>query len=139
MAEPGQPSRLRIRLPIPLRFRGGRSWRTGETGPDGVRPARPDLNMIDGLRKAHALLADQGIDLAGRRFAAEAQAPAQSYQRKLCLLALLAPDLQRSILEGRAPRNITLQGLLDRDPPPLLWSQQSAWLIGRSSVFATTP
>ncbi len=136
VAEPGQPSRLRIRLPIPLRFRGGRSWRVGgiDGGADldGAQPARPDPSMIDGLRKAHAILAEQGIDLAGRRVAADAQAPAQSYQRKLCLLALLAPNMQRSILEGRAPRNITLQGLLDRGPPPLLWSRQPAWAAGRS-------
>ena len=131
VAEAGQPQRLRIRLPRPLRFRGGNvlaRWRKRHGRPNS---ARPDPHLVDGLRKAHAILAEQGVDLAGRRFAVDAQAPEQSYQRKLCLLALLAPQLQRSIVEGRTFRNITLQGLLDRDPPPLLWRQQTAWLAGR--------
>ena len=132
VAEPDQPSRLRIRLPRPLRFRGGRSWRDGGSEMDGARPARLDPHLVDGLRRAHAILTDQGIDLFSRRFSVSAQAPAQSYQRKLCLLALLAPQLQLSMLEGRTLRNITLQGLLDRDPPPLLWRQQPAWLAGQT-------
>ena len=132
VAEPDQPSRLRIRLPRPLRFRGGRSWRDGGSGMEVAQVARPDPHLVDGLRKAHAILADQGIDLFSRRFSVSAQAPAQSYQRKLCLLALLAPQLQLSILEGRTLCNITLQGLLDRDPPPLLWRQQPAWLAGQT-------
>ncbi len=132
VAESGQPSQLRIRLPRPLRFRGGKSWRHGGSDMEVAQTARPtDPHLIGGLRKAHAILAEQGISLFSRRFAVDAQAPAQSYQRKLCLLALLAPDLQRLILEGRTFRNITLQGLLDREPPPLLWRQQATWLAGR--------
>ena len=138
VAEPGQPNRLRIRLPRPLRFRGGRSWRDGDTDTGSTRVARPDPHLVDGLRKAHLILAEQGIELSSRRFALNAQAPPQSYQRKLCLLALLAPQLQRSILEGRTFRNITLEGLLDRNPPPLLWREQWAWLAerGSSNAFA---
>ncbi len=132
VAEPDQPSQLRIRLPRPLRFRGGRSWHNDGSEMVGAGPARPDPHLVDGLRKAHAILADQGTDLFSRRFSVSAQAPAQSYQRKLCLLALLAPQLQLSMLEGRTFRNITLQGLLDRDPPPLLWRQQLAWLAGQT-------
>ncbi len=132
VAEPDQPSWLRIRLPRPLRFRGGRSWRNGGSGMEVAQVARPDPHLVDGLRKAHAILADHDIDLFSRRFSVSAQAPAQSYQRKLCLLALLAPQLQLSILEGRTLRNITLQGLLDRDPPPLLWRQHSAWLAAHA-------
>ena len=132
VAEPDQPSWLRIRLPRPLRFRGGRSWRNGGSGMEVAQVARPDPHLVDGLRKAHAILADHDIDLFSRRFSVSAQAPAQSYQRKLCLLALLAPQLQLSMLVGRTLRNITLQGLLDRDPPPLLWRQQPAWLAGQT-------
>ena len=132
VAESDQPSRLRIRLPRPLRFRGGKSWRNCLSHTEVAQVARPDPHLVDGLRKAHAILAEQGIDVSSRRFAVDAQAPRQSYKRKLCLLALLAPDQQRSILEGHTFRNITLQGLLDRDPPPLLWRQQSAWLAGRT-------
>ena len=125
--EPRHPTRLRIRLPMPLLFRGGQSY--VQLG--GVQSLRPNPELVGGLRKAHAILAAQGIDPAGRHFAVTAQAPAQSYQRKLCLLALLAPDLQRSILEGRSPCNITLQDLLARDAAPLLWREQPAWLAKR--------
>ncbi len=124
-------SRLRIRLPRPLRFRGGKSWRDGGSDTEVTPTARPDPHLVAGLRKAHAVLAEQGIDVSSRRFAVDAQAPSQSYQRKLCLLALLAPNLQRSILEGRVPRHVILQNLLSCDAPPLLWRQQPAWLARR--------
>ena len=131
VAEPGQPNRLRIRLPVALRFRGGRSWITGTVQSGGVAPClRPDPHLIAGLRKAHAVLAEQGIDLPNRRFAVTAKAPPQAYQRKLCAIALLAPNLQRAILNGHIPAYVTLQDLLDRNSPPLLWHEQTAWLAG---------
>ncbi len=43
--------------------------------------------------------------------------------RRMLRLAFLAPDLQRAILEGRQPREITLARLIDSEIP-LLWSEQ---------------
>lgn len=139
VAEPDTSNRLRIRLPIPLRFRGGRSWFT-DTRQAGERPpARRNPTLIAGLRNAHAILAEQGIDPTTRRFDRAAQAPAQQYHRKLCLLALLAPDLQLAILDGRTPRHVTLQGLLTGAAPPLLWREQPAWLARQTLVAPAAP
>lgn len=45
----------------------------------------------------------------GRAFVA----PANPYERKLCRLALLAPDIQKRILQGRQPRGLTLDQLVN--------------------------
>ena len=50
-------------------------------------------------------------------------APDMIRARRLLRLAFLAPDLQRAILEGRQPSDLTLARLLDSDIP-LLWSEQ---------------
>ena len=45
-----------------------------------------------------------------------------AYDRKLCRLAFLAPSIQRAILEGRQPTNLTLDRLLQPFPP--CWREQ---------------
>jgi hypothetical protein len=52
-----------------------------------------------------------------------AASPANAYDRKLCLLGFLAPDIQRAILEGRQPRMLTLERLI-REDLPLSWDAQ---------------
>jgi hypothetical protein len=87
---------------------------------------RPNLALIAGLKKAHATLAIVGINLAAQKIDANARSPSQSYRRKLCLLALLSPDLQRAVLQGQTPRTVTLNDLLTSEPP-LIWSEQADW------------
>jgi hypothetical protein len=40
------------------------------------------------------------------------KAPPGAYERKICRLAFLAPDIQKRILEGRQPADMTLDRLL---------------------------
>jgi len=113
---------LRITSPVKVQTRGGRTSRIEGT----ARPVRtcPDRTLIAGLRRAHLELQARGIDLA------ETTAPIDSargvedpYLRKLTRLAFLAPDIQRSILEGRQPPGLKLADLL-ADDLPLSWEDQ---------------
>jgi hypothetical protein len=60
--------------------------------------------------------ADGSVDLA-------AKAPADCYERRLLLLAFLAPDIQQAILEGRQPPSLTLERL-SRKQIPTAWDEQ---------------
>jgi len=48
-----------------------------------------------------------------------------TYERRLCQAALLAPQLQQSILDGTQPVSLTLERLINEDPP-LAWADQIA-------------
>jgi site-specific DNA recombinase len=50
-------------------------------------------------------------------------APANPHERKLCRLAFLAPDIQKRILQGRQPRGLTLDQLINA-PIPTAWPAQ---------------
>lgn len=79
---------------------------------------RRDPVLIRALRKAHATLQR---DSRGRPVLDEA--PGALRARRILRLALLAPDLQRAILDGTQPRNLTLARSIESDIP-LLWSDQ---------------
>ncbi|MCZ8271400.1 MAG: recombinase family protein [Beijerinckiaceae bacterium] len=103
-------------LIIPFRFsnRKGRSEIIEGTKNGTAR----DPILIRALRQAHARLQKDpsgGVTLDA--------APDMIRARRMLRLAFLAPDLQRAILEGRPPREITLARLIDSDIP-LLWSEQ---------------
>ena len=51
-------------------------------------------------------------------------APASPYRRRLVRLAFLALDLQRAILAGRQPADLTLAQLI-QGPVPLSWIEQA--------------
>jgi site-specific DNA recombinase len=53
----------------------------------------------------------------------EARGVSDPYLRKLTGLAFLAPDIQRSILEGRQPAGLRLADLVLRELP-LCWNAQ---------------
>jgi hypothetical protein len=85
---------------------------------------RRDPTLIKSLQQAHRILARHGWRIDGtiedgRAFAA----PANPYERKLCRLALLAPDIQKRILQGRQPRGLTLDQLVN-GPIPTAWPAQ---------------
>ena len=109
---------MRLVLPIRVRFHGGQT-----TVQTGARPtARPDRTLIKALRQAHAMVAP---DEAGQPVLDAA--PDTPWRRRLVRLAFLAPDLQRAILAGRQPPNLTLTRLMDGSLP-LLWSEQAEML-----------
>ena len=113
--DPVDPSRLRLVLPIRVRFHGGRTVITAGEKPTG----KPDATLVRALRRAHAMVARDG---AGHPVLDAA--PDTPRQRRLVRLAFLAPDLQGAILAGRQPPHLALADLID-GPVPLLWSEQA--------------
>lgn len=53
----------------------------------------------------------------------DSKAPVNAYDRKLCRLAFLAPDIQRLILEGRQPVGTNLE-MLVQVAVPTSWADQ---------------
>lgn len=102
-----------LHLPISCRFRGGRTWIMSPPSSDGLAPGRRDPVLIRALRQSHKLAAGMGwrcVD--GAMEDARGKAPASAYERRLCRLAFLAPDLQRRIMEGRQPPALNLERLI---------------------------
>lgn len=106
-----------VTLPAAMPKRGGAcSVVMGQTD-----AAAPDPILINALRKAHAMLQrEQGLPTI-------AAAPPSPYDRRLLRLAFLAPELQRDILAGHQPRQLTLEKLMHQDIP-LDWRQQRSAL-----------
>jgi hypothetical protein len=104
------------RLTIPFRIATAKQ-RNDITKGSGEGPRR-DPVLIRALRKAHAQLER---DATGKPIIHAA--PDLIRARRVLRLAFLAPDLQRAILEGRQPPDLTLAYLLGSEIP-LLWSEQ---------------
>jgi site-specific DNA recombinase len=127
LAEPSdEEDRLRIIVPIRMIFHGGRSWLIGADGRDAQAWPAAGATLLGALHQAHAIMAREGLGVGGD-IRPGAMAPDSPYHRKLCRLALLAPDLQAMIFERRTPPTLTLQGFLDAGPPPILWQDQRRW------------
>ena len=114
-----------VRIVIPGRpvFRGGRTWRIDGEGA-AQSAAKPNANLIRGLRNAHhALQALNSSPLTPTEQMAVGAAPDEFQIRRTAPLAFLAPDIQRAIFEGRQPAGLTMLGMLEKGVP-LLWSEQ---------------
>ncbi|MDB5430496.1 MAG: Site-specific recombinase, invertase Pin s [Caulobacter sp.] len=113
-----------LALPIRCRVRGGRTWITPPAGAGQARRARKDPVLIRGLQAGHRLAADLGWQCAdGKLAVVDVRAPPNAYDRLLCRLAFLAPDIQRAILQGRQPPALTLERLMHK-PIPMTWAAQ---------------
>ena len=112
--DPIDPTQLRLTLPIRAVLRGGRTMLIEAEAPG----PRPDPVLIRALRAAHAMvdMDDSGLPVLDA-------APSSPYHRRLVRLAFLAPDIQRAILTGGQPPDLTLEQLTRRRLP-LLWSEQ---------------
>jgi len=108
---------VRLVLPVRVKVRGGRSWVVAPDGSAALAKVRADRALIAGLQNAHGFIG--AIAQAG----ASAKAPARAYDRQLCLIAFLAPDIQRAILEGRQPPGFNLEHLV-HGSIPLAWADQ---------------
>ena len=118
----GPNGSLRITSPVKILTRGGRTSRID--GSASPRHSRPDKTLIAGLRRAHAELKKCGIDVTDSRASIEhACGVKDPYLRKLTGIAFLAPDIQRTILEGRQPADLKLADVLSRELP-LAWEDQ---------------
>ena len=115
---------LRLMLPVRPVFRGGRTWLVTPDGATGLARAKIDPALTKALWQAHRELArSKAGPLTPEEDLVEAQGVPDSYLRRLIRLAVLAPDIQRAILEGRQPAGLTLQQLMDQEPP-IAWPDQ---------------
>ena len=118
----GDAGVIRIIIPVRLKLRGGRSWIETPTGSPAVVKPKLDRALIKGLKSARHMVDRLGpfVDEAA---SSRSAAPATAYERALCRLAFLAPDIQRAILEGRQSPGFNLQQLIKREIP-LAWVDQ---------------
>ena len=114
----------RVLLPLALPLRGGRRLVIA-----GSRSSpRPDRTLVQALRRAHRMLSRDRSGLPTIE-----TSPRSPYERKLLRLAFLAPDIQRDILEGRHPRTLNLEQLMQTSIPPG-WDEQRktlGWRLAR--------
>ena len=115
---------IRLMLPVRLKLRGGRSWIVTPGGSPLLAKPRVDPTLIKGLRAARRLVDHTGLAIAGGELK-RSRAPVSAYDRALCNLAFLSPDIQRAVLEGRQPPGFNLQQLIKAEIP-LAWADQRA-------------
>ncbi|MEQ9039414.1 MAG: hypothetical protein RIE24_13780 [Silicimonas sp.] len=115
-AAPDPAERTLCRIVLPLRFaiRGGRTEVIG--GAPGQ--ANRDPVLIRALREAHSMV---GKDRSGDPVLETS--PVTPHRRKLVRLAFIAPDIQRAILSGKQPHDLSLARILECDLP-LAWGDQ---------------
>jgi hypothetical protein len=77
-------------------------------------------------RQFNVTLAEgQGVPFAAL---AQRKGVSRSYFTRLVRLSYLAPDLTQAILDGRQPRDLTAEKLLEHSRLPLAWHEQRATL-----------
>jgi site-specific DNA recombinase len=113
-------------LSVPVRLRrAGREIRIVMEGTDPFATAKPDARLVKLLLRARRFNAvlTQGEGIA---FAALAQREgvSPSYFTRLVRLSYLAPDVTQAILDGRQPRDLTPEKLLEHSRLPLAWHAQ---------------
>ena len=117
---------IRVRFPLRLQLRGGRTWFDGSSFASDR--AKPNAGLVHGLRSAHRTLDDL---LASPTTEAsklgEGAAPTTPHARQLSRLAFLAPDLQQAVLSGAHPTGLKLRAVL-KSELPLAWADQPQWL-----------
>jgi hypothetical protein len=113
-------------LSVPVRLRrAGREIRMVIDSTDPFAAAKPDARLIKLLlraRRFNATLAEgEGVPFASL---AEREGVSRSYFTRLVRLSYLAPDLTQAIIEGRQPRDLTPEKLLEHSRLPLAWHEQ---------------
>jgi DNA invertase Pin-like site-specific DNA recombinase len=112
------PSVLQIQAPFALRRRGVEGKIVA-----GDREPAPDRTMLRALARAHGWAADLRAGKPLGEIAATSR-HSDSYIRTRAQLAFLAPDIQKAILNGRQPPELTLERII-RKPIPLDWNLQA--------------
>jgi DNA invertase Pin-like site-specific DNA recombinase len=112
-------------LPVPVRLRrAGREIRMVIDGTDPFA-AKPDARLIKLLLRARrfkaTLAQSEGIPFA---VLAQREGVSRSYFTRLVRLSYLAPDITQAILDGRQPRDLTAEKLLEHSRLPLAWHDQ---------------
>lgn len=112
--DPVRPDSLRLSLPIRMQ----RHSRTSVIKSSGPQPSQLDDVLIKALRSAHSMLQ---TDSRGMPWLEES--PKSPYERRLILLAFLAPDIQKDILGGRQLAGLMLERLI-HGGVPASWAEQ---------------
>src|SRR6202043_733172 len=112
-------------LLVPVRLRrAGREIRMVIDGTDPFA-AKPDARLIRLLIRAcrfnAALAQGEGIHFAAL---AQREGVGRSYFTRLVRLSYLAPDITQAVLDGRQPRDLTAEKLLEHSRLPLAWHDQ---------------
>ncbi|GAB5438539.1 recombinase family protein [Falsiruegeria mediterranea] len=112
------PSTLQIQAPFELRRRGVEGKIVA-----GDREPEPDNTILRVLARAHIWTADlrRGKSLSD---IAAATNHSESYVRTRAQIAFLAPAIQKAILDGRHPPELSLDKII-RKPIPLEWDVQA--------------
>jgi site-specific DNA recombinase len=113
-------------LSVPIRLRrAGREITMRIDGTDPFTSAKPDARLVKLLLKARrfnaALVGSDGVPFAAL---AEREGVSPSYFTRLVRLSYLAPDITHAILDGRQPRDLTTEKLLEHSRLPLAWHDQ---------------
>ena len=113
-------------LSVPVRLRrAGREISMVMDGADPFATAKPNARLIKLLLRARrfnaALTQGEGIAFAAL---AQREGVSRSYFTRLVRLSYLAPDITQAILDGRQPRDLTPEKLLDHSRLPLAWHDQ---------------
>jgi hypothetical protein len=129
-------STITVRIPMAWKRHGGRKVIIAPDGGDAWAPAkpRPDEMLIRALGRAHrwkSLLEERRYRSAGEL--AEAEGVTRSFVNRLMRLALLAPDIQEAILDGRQPKGMQLEELTGTVPSG--WEGQRASVGVRPAAF----
>lgn len=86
----------------------------------------PDRTLLRGLAKAHKWTTDLKAGCPISEIARR-ESVSESFIRTRAQLACLSPRLQRAILDGTQPTDLTLEKLV-RSQLPLDWAEQERWL-----------
>ncbi len=124
----GAPIPETVTLHVPFRIvkRGGRKEMRL---PDGAaQPSRTDNTLVKALARAFRWkrMLESG-EFATIAELAEREGIAAPYLTRTMRLAQLAPDLVETILDGRQPRDLTLEALRGQIPED--WSKQVKTLL----------
>jgi hypothetical protein len=113
-----------LSVPVQLR-RAGREITMVMDGTDPFAIAKPNVRLIKLLLMARrfnaALTQGEGIAFAAL---AQREGVSRSYFTRLVRLNYLAPDITQAILDGRQPRDLTPEKLLEHSRLPLAWHDQ---------------
>ena len=98
---------ITVHIPMIWKRRAGRKVIVAPDGGDAWAPAKPRPNetLIRALARAHRWkrMLEEGSYRSASEIA-EAEGITRSFVNRLLRLALLAPDIQEAILDGRQPK-----------------------------------
>ncbi|RZJ45398.1 MAG: recombinase family protein [Brevundimonas sp.] len=113
-----------LKLSVDLERRGGAAWAVGPLGGSATTRNTVDPAFAAAITRAEAwknkLMTGEVATVEQLAKAEHITAP---YASRLVRLAFLAPDLKAAILDGRQPRDLTLQ-LVSTQDIPLDWDDQ---------------